>query len=782
MEAYMKVKPLITIFVFLMLTAFPLMADEGGVKDTVDMVLTVQPDSAAGILDVQLELWVFDDADTISGVSMGFGWDNPKLQMTSAVASQVMIEGFSSRIFYDADNIDTTNSRQRFQCVGIRLFTPGVRPHPTRQLWATYNFDVATTWTTSDVIHVDTFTYSSGTKYKFVSSTGGDYFPYWSGGLTITDVNPSLPKNIVLSEDTLTFSAVQGGSAPPMQTFTVSSDAEDFGFTLYDGASWLLKNPAAGTTPETIEVTISLIGLTPGTYFDSIRVDAPSADNTPQFVYVRLTVEPPPPTIGYNPASFYFNAIAGEANPPSQTLSITNTGGSTLNWTLSHTESWLDLNPMSGTDAGSVTVSADIGGLAYGIYYDTIVIEDPNATNSPVRIPVSLSVASDLPVIEVIPSNNVVIIELSKLINKDDILVVPPRTINVRNASIGTMNFWIEENAERIDSVSPDTGSAPEYVTVYFRIPDTISYGDYYDTIWVYSNEAINSPYPVEFRFHVVFEAAVISVPDTLKINIFECILGSMVTIPNGKLTVGNEGGDDPMVAQVVYESDYFDIPVTEGVTPFIFLLQPKAFDLPLGSYYDTVTVIAVNALNSPKDVIIKYSIVPGTVDPFIYVADEYPYKIPLKIGTAPFVEDDFVILNRYGGCIEWELQGSIPWATPSVTSGRNPGHVGFLIDISEYGFGSYLDTVVIVAPPATNSPLLIEMLLQVWLTRGDVNFDGLVDIVDIVHFIRFLYYGGDPIEPDIIVGDVNCDDLYDVVDITYLIQYLYQGGPEPCD
>lgn len=181
----MKFKTLLTLICFFMFGAIPLMADEGGVKDTVDLVITILPDSSKGQLDVQLKLWVFDDFDTLSGVSMGFGWDNPKLQMTAATATSVMTTAFSSSIFYDANDIDTTNARRRFQCVGIRLFTPGVWPNPARQHWVTYDFTVASDWNTGDVVHIDTFTYSAGTKYKFVSSTGGDYTPHWMGAADI---------------------------------------------------------------------------------------------------------------------------------------------------------------------------------------------------------------------------------------------------------------------------------------------------------------------------------------------------------------------------------------------------------------------------------------------------------------------------------------------------------------------------------------------------------------------------------------------------------------------
>ncbi|MFZ5980148.1 MAG: BACON domain-containing protein [Candidatus Zixiibacteriota bacterium] len=780
----MKFKLLITFLVAFLLAGGSALADEGGAKDTVDMILTVQPDSAAGILDIELELWVFDDADTLNGVSMGFGWDNPKIQMVDAQAESTLTASFTPPIFYDSDNIDSTNERQRFQLIGLRLFTPGVRPSPVKKHWATYFMAAGTDWTTSDVVHIDTFTYNSGTKYKFVSSTGGDYFPYWTGEVVITDVNPSLPKNIVLSEDTLFFSGVQGSSNPAPQYFVVSSDAEDFAFTLTEGASWLFKNPSSGTTPQTIEVSVNLLGLTDGTYFDSIMVASAAADNSPQFVYVELYVEPPPPTIGVSKTAFFFNAIAGEANPPDQYLTITNTGGSVLNWTLSKSETWLLLNMMSGSDSADITVSVDITGLPYGEYYDTITVSDPNATNDPVLIPVTLSVASDLPQIGVLPSDfNVIIVELSKLIQKDDYLVIEPRDLTIINASVGTMNFWIEETAERIDSVAPSSGTAPLTVEVAFSVPQDITYGDYFDTLWVYSNEAINSPYPVVFQFHIVYEAAILDVPDVVNINYYECLGGSLIDTPLTKRVISNTGGDSPMHAELTYESDYFSVNPTEGDELFMITITPSDLILsqPLGTYTDTIIVTALYAIGSPDTISVNMNIIPGDQPPELFVSDESPYRIPVKTGTAPYIEDDFIIWNLYGGCLEWQLTGTVPWAVPTHTSGQNPGHVNFLIDVSDYPFGEFLDTVIITSPGAVNSPLVVEMLLQVWLMRGDANFNGVVDIADIVHIIRYLYYDGVEIRPEYFIGDVDCSGVVDIADITYLINYLWQGGPAPC-
>jgi hypothetical protein len=63
----------------------------------------------------------------------------------------------------------------------------------------------------------------------------------------------------------------------------------------------------------------------------------------------------------------------------------------------------------------------------------------------------------------------------------------------------------------------------------------------------------------------------------------------------------------------------------------------------------------------------------------------------------------------------------------------------------------------------------------------GDVNADLLVDVVDIVYFINYLFRSG-PAPNPMWVGDVNEDGLPDVVDVVYLINYCFKDGPPPCE
>ncbi|HEY6403802.1 MAG TPA: S8 family serine peptidase, partial [Blastocatellia bacterium] len=109
-------------------------------------------------------------------------------------------------------------------------------------------------------------------------------------------------------------------------------------------------------------------------------------------VYNGTSAPATQPVIGVNPGSLSFTATAGGGNPASQTISITNTGAGTLNWTATDNASWLTVSPTSGTAPSTLTASANISGLAAGTYNGTITISATGAPNSPVNVPVTLTV------------------------------------------------------------------------------------------------------------------------------------------------------------------------------------------------------------------------------------------------------------------------------------------------------------------------------------------------------------------------------------------------------
>ncbi len=114
----------------------------------------------------------------------------------------------------------------------------------------------------------------------------------------------------------------------------------------------------------------------------------------------RLTTTPPvfvinqPPVISIDRKKLYFASVTGSSNPKTQSFLLSNSGNGTLNWYLSENTSWLSCKPTSGigNSPTSVTVSVDAAALSPGTYPAAIAITDPNASNSPQAVDVTLTV------------------------------------------------------------------------------------------------------------------------------------------------------------------------------------------------------------------------------------------------------------------------------------------------------------------------------------------------------------------------------------------------------
>lgn len=197
-----------------------------------------------------------------------------------------------------------------------------------------------------------------------------------------------------------------------------------------------------------VAIVIDVTGLAPGPYTTRIKVSSTAATNGPLFANVVLNVNEAP-RITATPDKFTFSG----PNPGGQTLKITNSGGDTLNWTATLSDSWLKLNIKEGAlgSGGFVNLflSVDVTGLAENTYNGKVTINAPGASNTPVDVPVTLTVTF-LPVIDVQPAT----------VTFDTPLGASPGTkdIVVKNVGGGTLKWIVEDDGSWL-TLSPLKGS-----------------------------------------------------------------------------------------------------------------------------------------------------------------------------------------------------------------------------------------------------------------------------------------------------------------------------------
>ncbi len=100
-----------------------------------------------------------------------------------------------------------------------------------------------------------------------------------------------IPPQISLNRSLLYFGANTSGKQTGPQSFLISNSGGGIlNWTTAADANWLSCNPASGTGPALVTVSINPSGLAPGTYYGTIKVEVPHASNSPRNVTVTLTI------------------------------------------------------------------------------------------------------------------------------------------------------------------------------------------------------------------------------------------------------------------------------------------------------------------------------------------------------------------------------------------------------------------------------------------------------------------------------------------------------------
>jgi len=199
----------------------------------------------------------------------------------------------------------------------------------------------------------------------------------------------------------LSFSQSIGGSAPPAQPVTVSSNVPGLTFipSPYDGGlGWLSVSPSPGTTNGSFNVSVNGSKLTIGTYQGEVIVLSTFAAGSPAVIPVTFTVTPG--TISAPTTTLSFSQVQSGAAPATQNVTVSGSP-EPLNFsvTTSTTDgnAWLTAAPQTGTTPATLQVgvnAAIAGKLSVGSYNGTVAITSAGASGSPINIPVTLTVIS----------------------------------------------------------------------------------------------------------------------------------------------------------------------------------------------------------------------------------------------------------------------------------------------------------------------------------------------------------------------------------------------------
>jgi len=217
-------------------------------------------------------------------------------------------------------------------------------------------------------------------------------------------LNVSALPSLVTSVPSLEFrSPVGSGSAGwgiPINSSTSANIPFTASGSLTSGQNWLTLGSGMGVTGSRLQVQASTSGLAPGFYIGYVTVQSSGAANTLVIpVILDLSGASTPGTLSASPGGLLFSGASGAAAPLTQSIILSSDGG-TFSWNATALNSaggtWLTVSPASATSTvnGSVTVSANLTGLAPGSYSGQVAIGSAGTSNAALIVPVTLIVTS----------------------------------------------------------------------------------------------------------------------------------------------------------------------------------------------------------------------------------------------------------------------------------------------------------------------------------------------------------------------------------------------------
>jgi uncharacterized protein (TIGR03437 family) len=206
----------------------------------------------------------------------------------------------------------------------------------------------------------------------------------------------------VTPSGTQSFTQLQFGALPGSQVLTLTgSTTSNFttSVTQGTGGSWLNVSPQNGTlsaaNPASITLSVAQNSLTQGTYSAQVVIAFQNSSVPSITIFVSLTVAPPASALLATPPTVAFSYQAGGSPPAAQSIAITNPAAGSLPYSVSAvSDSWISINPASGSTPGNISVSVSPQSLQPGSYTGSFTLASPGISSTTVTVSLFVSATS----------------------------------------------------------------------------------------------------------------------------------------------------------------------------------------------------------------------------------------------------------------------------------------------------------------------------------------------------------------------------------------------------
>jgi hypothetical protein len=441
--------------------------------------------------------------------------------------------------------------------------------------------------------------------------------------------------------------------------------------------SWLTVSGGGTTTPATLHLAVSPMGLAPGVYTTAVQVTAPNAANNPLSIPVELTVLAAP-LLQVKPTQLAFGYQLGGPTIPSQALTVTSGGVPVTVSAATSGESWLSVAGVSGLTPTVFTVRADGSSLAPGTYNATVTVTSSGASNSPVTVPITLIVSAG-PTLQASPAQ----VNFSHQIGQAN----PPNKQVTVTSSSGSLTFSVTASTDSGGSWLTATGggSTPSSVDIAVS-PTSLTAGTYTGKVTLTSAAAGNSPLNIPVTLVVSQAITLRASPPSLS---FTYQGGNAPA--SQQIHVTSSGAQVSFLASIAPGASWLNVS-GDSFTPGNLTVAVNPTGLAPGDYAGTVVIQSSAAANNPLGVPISLHVAATgalSVTPMIL---RFSY---LTQGSPPAPQN--LTVTSTGTPLQFQATIS-PGATWLHVSGggTTPGTLQVSVDPTRLAVGNYAGTLLV--------------------------------------------------------------------------------------
>ena len=469
------------------------------------------------------------------------------------------------------------------------------------------------------------------------------------------------------------------------------------------GEGWVGISPASGGNFDSVAAWINW-ALTPVIFapplpgdtllFETgIEITAPGAANSPQHIVVQLgyTCDPEEYYLVTYPSSFELTA------PPDDTLSrwlyVVEGYGAHIDFSLTNTSNWLTLPetfaPLTTPDSVAFMVSTS--GLAPGVYYDSIVIITSEPSNTPLAIPVRLTVGQTGYSLAAVPGAFNFTVPQGVPILGESLYVYEEHGYAV--------NFWTYSEAYwlYVDTTAASPLFTPRLIFVDIYADTLLDPGVYTDTIFIYSDD---SDSPLLVPVSITIEGASSDYEVAASPTYFHFNLPAETTVDTSLHVY--EIHDYDAWFHVSHQASWLEIPGgTSHITPANLDITISTVSLAPGFYADTIFIFPDTG---------SYSFPPIAVPVYIQVQSEtavvhaVPDFFHFYLAPGDSLYDASIFIYEENGdslAYAYSSVNESRWLyLPFTTSlGITPDSLHFSIFTGGLPPGTYGDSIIIYYP-----------------------------------------------------------------------------------